>query len=66
MININGIPLLEDSECKGIFSEDDCAEGYFINPIYKWLPDFKDLDDDERKKYKFKDLKEGLYLYISG
>ncbi len=63
MINLSGFPLLHQDECKEMFSAEDFWSGYyFVKPIYKWLPDFKDLDDDERAKYKFKNVKEGMYL----
>ncbi len=63
MINLNGFPLLHEDECKEMFSAEDAWAGYyFVKPIYEWLPDFQNLDDDERAKYKFKNVKEGMYL----
>ena len=63
MVNIKGFPLLHEEECKEMFSADMSFSGYyFMKPIYKWLPDFSDLDDEEKAKYIFKNLKEGMYL----
>ena len=63
MINLNGFPLLHEDECKEMFSSENSWAGYyFIKPIYRWLPDFQQLDDDERAKYKFKNVKKGMYL----
>ena len=63
MINLNGFPLLHEDECKEMFSSENSWAGYyFIKPIYKWLPDLQNLDDYERSKYKFKNVKEGMYL----
>lgn len=63
MINLNGFPLLHEDECKEIFSaENNWAGYYFVKPIYKWLPDMQELEDYEREKYIFKNIKEGRYL----
>ena len=63
MVNIKGFPLLHEEECKEMFSADMPFSGYyFMKPIYKWLPDFSELDDKEKEKYIFKNLKEGMYL----
>ena len=52
MVNIKGFPLLHEEECKEMFSADMSFSGYyFMKPIYKWLPDFSDLDDEEKAKY---------------
>lgn len=63
MINIKGFPLLHEDECNDLFSAEDSFTGYyFVKPIYKYLPDTDGLDDEEKAKYKFKNVKEGLYL----
>lgn len=63
MVNIKGFPLLHEEECREMFSADMSFSGYyFIKPIYKWLPDFKELDDEEKAKYIFKNLKQDMYL----
>jgi len=63
MINIKGFPLLHEEECKEMFSADMSFSGYyFMKPSYKWLPDFGELDDEDKEKYIFKNLKEGMYL----
>lgn len=63
MINIKEFPLLDQEKCKEMFSADMSFSGYyFIKPIYEWLPDFSGLDDEEKAKYIFKNLKEGMYL----
>lgn len=63
MVNIKGFPLLHEDDCKELFSADmSFFASYFMKPIYKWLPDFSDLDDEEKAKYIFKNLKEGMYL----
>ena len=64
MINIKGFPLLHEEECREMFSNDRSFSGYyFMKPVYEWLPDFGDLvDDEEKSKYIFKNVKEGNYL----
>lgn len=64
MINIQNIPLLseESEDYKNFFSSDMWGGDYLIKPILTWLPDFDEMDDEEKKKYKLKNLKEGLYL----
>ena len=62
-ITINGFPLLREDECNGLFSAEYCFTGnYFLKPIYRWLPDFRDMDDEEKAEYNLKNVKEGLYL----
>ena len=63
MINIKGCPLLHEDECNDLFSAEGSFTGYyFVKPIYRYLPDTDRLDDEEKAKYKFKNVKEGLYL----
>lgn len=64
MINIQNIPLVheESEEYKEFFSSGRWGTEYLIRPIWKWLPDFDEMDDEEKKKYKLKNMKEGLYL----
>ena len=61
MINIKGLPLKHEDECQNLFDPNRHFVGnYFVKPIYKYLPDTKGLDDEERLSYEFKNVKEGL------
>ena len=65
MININNIPLVhqEDEDAKNFLNPDNFMSGYYlVKPIWTYLPDFDEMDDAEKKKYKLRSIKEGLYL----
>jgi len=63
MINIKGFPLLHEDECNDLFSaEGSFTDGFFVKPIYRYLPDFDGLNEEEKIDYKFKNVKKGLYL----
>lgn len=57
-------PLLRQEQCNGLLNSDDdsLAEDYFMKPIFKPLPDTDGLSDEEKAKYKFRDIEEGWYL----
>ena len=64
MINIKGVPLVHEEDDMGrLFNPGNClTDKYLLRPIYTYLPNMSELNDEERKDYKFKDVKEGLYL----
>ena len=63
MVKIEGFPILLEEECQDMFNSDfGFFERYFLKPKYEWLPDFGELNEEEKTKYKFKNLKEGMYL----
>ena len=63
MISIKGFPFLHEDECNDLFSAQGCFTGdYLVKPIYRYFPNTDGLDVEEKEKYKFKNVKEGLYL----
>lgn len=62
LIKLNGIPLLTEEQCQGLFSTDDWGGDYLMKPIYRDLSDTSDLSESERKNYRFKELPDELYL----
>jgi hypothetical protein len=56
-------PFVHEDDCKGIFEpETPLSDAYFLKPEYKYFPDTDGLEDDEKEKYKFKNVKPGMYF----
>lgn len=63
MIIFSEIPIVNKEKSMELFNNDYSFSGmYFFKPDYKWLPDFSDMDGDEKENYIFRDLEEGLYF----
>jgi hypothetical protein len=59
----NIFPLVENTECHDLFTGEGSFIGiYSMKPIFEWLPNFNGLDEEEKKEYKYKNIKEGNYL----
>jgi hypothetical protein len=62
MINIKGFTIISEEEVKGGMFDDIFTEDRFVKPIFKNLPDFDGLNNEEKKEYLFRDIKKGSYL----
>lgn len=63
MIEINGYKLATAEDALDLFDADHSFSGqYHIKPIYSYLPDFTNMEEEEKKEYVFKDVPEGSYL----
>lgn len=61
MITINNLPLVKKDKFD-LFSNDIYGDKYYLKPEYKYLPDFTDMNEEEKLTYNLKDIEEDVYL----
>ena len=61
MITINNLPLVK-AENVNLFEDQMWSTAYFLKPEYTYLPDFSDMDEEDKLTYNLKDIEEGMYL----
>lgn len=63
MITIKGFSFATAEDCKTLFSQDHMSgDWYAIKQVFTYLPDFSDIDEEDKENYIYKTLPPDEYL----